>query len=808
MKYRILRLAAIVSAAAALFYSGCDNNGANSDIDGGGDVDNLIERYRGTNDPKLPDMYTLKADANPKNGGTVSKSPDKAQYAKGESVMLTAKPTSGYRFTGWTGSQSSSDASMTVTMNDNKNIVANFMEENVVTHKFTITAAPKDGGTVSKSPDQPEYKSGDKVYVTAVSASGYRFVNWSGSESSNDSAITVTMNGDMNLTANFAPQTYTLAINANPSYGGSVSSNPGKSDYTYNEKVTVTAEASSGYEFTGWSGASTSTSKSVTITIDGNKELTANFRQLDDVPVVPPTQSYTLTANPSPTNGGTVSWSPYKTSYSANEQVTVTATPNSEYRFIEWSGASSSTSDYITLTMNSNLTLTANFELIPPTTYTLTINATNGGIVYPSAGITHQYETGTRVTITATPNSGYRFIGWSGASSSTSDYITLTMNSDLTLTANFELITYTVTFISNGGSGAPPAAQTVNAGSAVILPSGSGLTRGGYRFDGWNTSESGTGTNYSVGDSYTPTGSVTLYARWDVISGAEPVNSYRDPRWVTGSDFRWENGSIAIGNISLSVWDDGTAKLGSANGQWFTSNNFAFVFVPSSGSITKYAYIFLDDKEGSLISEKGFMNGGYVGRIAKKAANVAKPAVSGLKSGEELAKAQTNFATEFAMVDMENIPASKKLQDSRLLDGGANYGWFQDNTSMAAAHHYRKDIDPDEFRFTVNQGNGRTVLAAGEWFTVNNTFLRVTHKNGYVAEYLYTIADKTFYHNSFIGYERADFRMFEKISHSSWPTTSCGNICSQEIPKGLTPVAQTGYLSTYTPPKCPAGGCH
>jgi len=289
--------------------------------------------------------------------------------------------------------------------------------------------------------------------------------------------------------------------------------------------------------------------------------------------------------------------------------------------------------------------------------------------------------------------------------------------------------------------------------------------------------------------------------------GAEPVNSYRDPRWVTGDSFRWEAGAIAIGSISLSVWDDGTAKLGSANGQWFTSNNFTFVFVPSSGSITKYAYIFLDDKEGSLISEKSFMSGGYVGRIAKKAANVAKPAVSGLKSGEELAKAQTNFATEFAMVDMENIPAAKKLQDPRLLDGGANYGWFQDNTSMSAAHHYRKDIDPDEFRFTVNQGNGRTVLAAGEWFTVNNTFLRVTHKNGYVADYLYTIADKTFYHNSFIGYERADFRMFEKISHSNWPTTSCGNICSQEIPKGLTPVAQTGYLSTYTPPKCPSGGC-
>jgi hypothetical protein len=134
---------------------------------------------------------------------------------------------------------------------------------------------------------------------------------------------------------------------------------------------------------------------------------------------------------------------------------------------------------------------------------------------------------------------------------------------------------------------------------------------------------------------------------------------------------------------------------------------------------------------------------------------------------------------------------------------------------MSAAHHYRKDIDADEFRFTVNQGNGRTVLAAGKWFTVNNTFLRVTHTNGYVADYLYTIVpgsnggSPTFYHNSFIGYERADFRMFEiKTNGSSFPQTSCGNICSQEIPKGLTPVKQTGYESTYTPPKCPTGGCN
>jgi len=78
--------------------------------------------------------------------------------------------------------------------------------------------------------------------------------------------------------------------------------------------------------------------------------------------------------------------------------------------------------------------------------------------------------------------------------------------------------TYTVTFNANGGTGTVPAKQTVNAGTAITLPSGSGLTKSGYTFDGWNTNNSGTGTNYSAGGSYTPTVSVTLYAKWNADS--------------------------------------------------------------------------------------------------------------------------------------------------------------------------------------------------------------------------------------------------------------------------------------------------
>jgi hypothetical protein len=72
--------------------------------------------------------------------------------------------------------------------------------------------------------------------------------------------------------------------------------------------------------------------------------------------------------------------------------------------------------------------------------------------------------------------------------------------------------------------------------------------------------------------------------------GEEPENSYRDPRWITGSDMHWVAGAeLGFGTMDLRVWEDGTAKQGNTDGQWFTSNNIAFVFVPNSGTRTTYS---------------------------------------------------------------------------------------------------------------------------------------------------------------------------------------------------------------------------
>jgi hypothetical protein len=108
------------------------------------------------------------------------------------------------------------------------------------------------------------------------------------------------------------------------------------------------------------------------------------------------------------------------------------------------------------------------------------------------------------------------------------------------------------------------------------------------------------------------------------------------------------------------------------------------------------------------------------------------------------------------------------------------------------------------------------ILANGDWFTVNNTFLRVTHPtSGYTAEYLYAVSVDnkgvlTFYHNSFMGYERGDFRMFTKAADGPDFNNLC-TACSNEIPKGQSAsfYAQDKEKgqSTFVPAPCPAGGC-
>jgi len=143
--------------------------------------------------------------------------------------------------------------------------------------------------------------------------------------------------------------------------------------------------------------------------------------------MTPIVNQYTLTVSAG--DGGSVS-TPGGT-FSQGTQVSITATPNDGYSFNGWSNGS--TDNPLNVILNSNTSLTANFQEIV-NTYTLAVGSEEGGSVSSEGG---EYEEGTEVTLTATPDQGYQFSGWSNGL--TDNPLTITINSNTTITASFDI---------------------------------------------------------------------------------------------------------------------------------------------------------------------------------------------------------------------------------------------------------------------------------------------------------------------------------------------------------------------------------
>jgi len=112
--------------------------------------------------------------------------------------------------------------------------------------------------------------------------------------------------------------------------------------------------------------------------------------------------------------------------------------------------------------------------------YTLTLTATDGGSV--SGGGT--FDKGTEVTFTATPNEGYRFTGWEG-SSSTELSQTITLDSNQTYEALFELITYTLTVTAGEGGTVSSEGGTYESGENTDYDSGTIIKLTAVPSEGW-----------------------------------------------------------------------------------------------------------------------------------------------------------------------------------------------------------------------------------------------------------------------------------------------------------------------------------
>jgi len=161
----------------------------------------------------LSNQYTLTVTVAPSSAaGSVSKNPNKSIYTNGEAITLTASPNSGYTFSHWTGDATGSTNPITLTMDVNKTVTANFTQNQ---YSLTLNIVPAGSGSVAKNPDKPTYVYGEQVQLTATANQGYIFSNWSGDVSSSTNPITLTISGSKAVIANFT-QANAPDISVNP----------------------------------------------------------------------------------------------------------------------------------------------------------------------------------------------------------------------------------------------------------------------------------------------------------------------------------------------------------------------------------------------------------------------------------------------------------------------------------------------------------------------------------------------------------------------------------------------------------------
>ena len=232
----------------------------------------------------------------------------------------------------------------------------------------------------------------------------------------------------------------------------------GAGTYDMFTTCTLTAISNEGYTFLYWTEDETvvSTDATYSFVVTEDRNLVANFT----------INTYNLTVAANPAEGGTVTG---EGTYDHGTSVTIAATANDGYTFVNWAegDVEVSTDASYTFTITDDHDFIANFTI---KTYDVTVaaNPAEGGTVTGEG----TYDYGTSVTIAATVNVGYTFNNWTedGEMVSTDESFTFTIADDHDFVANFTLNTYDVTVTANPiEGGAVTGEGTYDHGSSVTV---------------------------------------------------------------------------------------------------------------------------------------------------------------------------------------------------------------------------------------------------------------------------------------------------------------------------------------------------
>jgi uncharacterized repeat protein (TIGR02543 family) len=371
-------------------------------------------------------QHTLTVNTTPQGGGSVALDPPGGTYDAGTMVTLTATPNSGYQFSDWSGDLSGSSNPAMIMMDGNKNVTATFTAapaSAAIVHEETQTGSSSSSTTVTTSANLTGVSG--NLYLAAISMQPRKSVvavtglglSWTLVKTQcsglNTIAVEVWMaqgtpSDDAAVTATFAGAPSATVIAASR-YSGVAAVNPVGAVISGN---TNGANASA-----TCSGGAASSSYSFDLVTTVNETMVYSAVAMKARTHIPG-EGYMERAEIKEVGGSLIS-------SIAVEDKTVTAAG--------------------TVTVNGSLSGTADWaevglEIRPqgagPAQHTLTANTVgSGSVTFDPLGGT--YGAGTVVTLTATPETGFQFSGWSGDLSGSANPATITMDGSKNVTATF-----------------------------------------------------------------------------------------------------------------------------------------------------------------------------------------------------------------------------------------------------------------------------------------------------------------------------------------------------------------------------------
>ena len=392
-----------------------------------------------------------------------------------------------------------------------------------INYTLTVAKAGSGTGSVTSAPTgiscgstcSASFATGTVVALTPVEGSGSNFIGWNGCATVVANVCTVTVTSASTVTATFGVlPSYTLTATKTGTGSGTITSsdtliNCGSAcsaSYVSGSTVTLTAGASSGSTFGSWTACPTAVGNTCTVSISSATTVTASFTSTPG--------TYTLTVAKTGTGAGGVTsadgfincGSTCSSSYASGATVVLTATATSG-TFSSWTGCTSSLSNVCTVLMTAAANVTANFA--PPASYSLTVTkaGTGTGVVTSSpsgiscgTGCSTTFVSPTSVTLTAVPDAGSAFTGWSGSGCTGTGACTVAMTTARSVTATFATNALCASAFSFSGTAHD------NFGTVTIT----GNTSGSCAMQGGNSSGyTCTGLNAPTGTVFTLTNSRT-----------------------------------------------------------------------------------------------------------------------------------------------------------------------------------------------------------------------------------------------------------------------------------------------------------